>query len=216
MWRPIVRLFFKRSSRLMNQAGCAPRCDCLRLGQASSNLTPSIDIGIPPRRGGWPIGKKKPSGAKSSGHRRASGAPNSASARQTFAAFSRLARTHTSNSWCSEAPGTASRRIHPLSLPLKILNSSSKSEIIRTAERERLCIDDHLPGSLEYCRRAEALPISYVKRAVHIRQPAIPLHCECSRLVHFNHSSVCDGRRLPPRVRKRFGECNRSLTLAAQ
>src|ERR1035438_3432880 len=55
MWRPIVRLFFKRSSRLMNQAGCAPRCDCLRLGQASSNLTPSIDIRISTRTGGWPI-----------------------------------------------------------------------------------------------------------------------------------------------------------------
>jgi hypothetical protein len=54
------------------------------------------------------------------------------------------------------------------SLALKILNSSSKSEFMRTAGRERVCVDGHLPGSLEYCRGAEALPVSYVEGAVHV------------------------------------------------
>src|SRR5580658_4062284 len=78
------------------------------------------------------------------------------------------------------------------SLALKILNSSLKSEFIRTAWWERMCINGHLPGSLEYCRGTAALPISYVKRAVHVSQPAITLHRECRRLVHINYFSAMD------------------------
>jgi hypothetical protein len=53
---------------------------------------------------------------------------------------------------------------------------------MRTAGRERVCIDGHLTRSLEYYRGAEAPPTSDVKSAVHVWQPAVALHRECWRL----------------------------------
>jgi hypothetical protein len=78
-------------------------------------------------------------------------------------------------------------------LSLKILNSSSKSEFIETTGPPRVCVHYHLPGSFEYRRRTESLPIGDVEGTIHVRQPAIAFHREYGLLGHLrsSHFSVC-------------------------
>ena len=66
--------------------------------------------------------------------------------------------------------------IYLTALALKSFNRSSKSEVIGAAWLLRMDVHDHLPCRLENCPRTKALPVTDVKRPVHIGQLAVAFH----------------------------------------
>jgi len=82
-----------------------------------------------------------------------------------------------SGAWCQVSGQT---------LSLKRLNSSAKSEFIRTLGISGVNIDNHLPGGFEDGLWSQTLPILEVEGPIHFREPAVALHRKSLWLASHN------------------------------